>query len=253
MNTKSLLTKAALTAGAVGILAGAGATAASAATTPAYHGHSSTVTAVTRLINRNDGGGGPNPWAYDTMTRTLAVTSLGKVTITPAMVTANSALAPYLGQVMYQYDATLHDVGTFKDIPGQLTPNQGGRYLGDVLKPTQVSGPMSGYGDFGLFYSTAKVNSPRTFANEGVPIRLKNGQNTAYPSYTWPELAFPAGTSFVGVNEFDFGYVYQVPATVRTVVIHGVKHVIRTRAQNWADTAANGDGQLQHDGNITGR
>jgi hypothetical protein len=204
------------------------------------------VTAETLLINRPDGGGGPNPWAWDTMERTLTIQSLGKVLITSAMASANPELTPFGGQVMYQYDATLQDKGTFKDIPGQLTPNQGGHDAGKVLKPTQVTGTVTGTGDFGVFYSTKKVNSDRDYANLGVPIRQRGDVD---PSYTWPELAFPSGTQFVGVNEFNFYYSYTVPAF--TVTIHGVKHTVK--AQHWVDSAANGDGQLQGDGNITGR
>lgn len=234
---KSLLTKALLSAGAFAVLAGSAGTAVASAAT-----HPAPTTAVTKITSRYDSGGNGN-WATDNFTRTLALTYLGK-SKDPA-----HATAPYM------YSATLTDSnGSFKDIPFAYTPNQGGRDLGKVLKPTQVGGPMSGFGDFGLFYSSAKANNPHVFANEGVPVRLRGvTQNGEYPSSTWPELAFPAGTTFNGLNESWWGYTYQVPATTHTVVINGVKHVIKTKAENWADTAWNGDGQLAPaDGNITG-
>jgi hypothetical protein len=248
----SILQRAAVLAGAAGLLATLGAASASAAVTP-DHGHGQPVTAVTKIIARNDSGGN-GTWAYDgtranPMVRTLTINPLGVVT--PAMVTANPALAPVLGY--HIYNASLADKGGFLDIPGAYTPNQGGRDLGKVLKPVQVAGTFTGFGDFGVFYASSKVNSPHSYANLGVPIQLRGAQNLADPSSTWPELAFPAGTTFVGLTEFDWGYTYTVPGTVRTVVIHGVKHVIHGKAQTWADTAANGDGQLRGDGNITGR
>ena len=92
----------------------------------------------------------------------------------------------------YMYYATISDTGTFRDMPGALTPNQGGHNAGKHLRPGQVSGPMSGFGQWGVFYASAK-------AHKGLaPSVLKGKVNDAYPSSTWPELAFPAGTTFAG-------------------------------------------------------
>ena len=207
-----------------------GTVAANAAT---LHG-SAPVTATTKIINRPDSGGAGN-WAYDTMTRTATWTYLGK---------AGPAATPY------QYQVTLRDAGTFKDIPGAYTPNQGGRYAGTILKPAQVSGTITGTATAGVFDASAKVNSPRTFANLGVPIRLSGAtQNGRYPTGTWAEDAFPAGTVFAGVSLLDWGWDYAVPAV--TVTVHGVRHTVK--AQDWSDTAGNGGGQLRGDGQITGR
>ena len=54
------------------------------------------------------------------------------------MVAANPALTPYVG--MYQYNAQVHDKGTFKDMPGAFTPNQD--RARQHLRPVQVSGPV---------------------------------------------------------------------------------------------------------------
>jgi hypothetical protein len=246
MNTRTLVTRAAVVAAAAGILGGAAATSASAAVTPASRG---TVTSVTHIHNRYDSGGNGN-WAYDTFSRTLTVSYLGKVT--PAQIAADPALAA----TPYEFNAQVSDTGTFKDIPGAFTPNQGGRNLGRVLKPGQVTGTMTGYGQWSVFYASAKDA-------RGLAPRQLNGTalNALYPSATWPELAFPAGTAFSGVNEASYGYDYTVPAATVTRItykwVNGhkvpVKHVRVLRAQHWSDTALNGDGQLQHDGNITGR
>jgi hypothetical protein len=242
MNTKSLFTKAVLTAGAIGVLAGAGATAASAATTPAHQGRP--VTAVTQIIQRYDGGGKGN-WAYDgtkasPMVRTLTLNYLGKST-DPAM-----AATPYM------YNALITDKGTFKDIPGAFTPNQGGRYLNDVLRPNQVSGPVSGYGQFGVFYASQKAH------NGLVPTVLRGTLvNSMYPSSTWPELAFPQGTTFSGVSESVYDYNYSaVPFTHYVVkTVHGKHVIVKVTGfkQHWEDSSFNNDGQLVRDGNILGR
>jgi hypothetical protein len=242
MNTKSLLTKAVLTAGAIGVLAGAGATAASAATTPAVRGE---ITAVTHISHRYDGGGAGN-WAVDKFSRTLHIQYLGK--------SSNPAYA----KTPYMYTATISDSGTFVNLPDQLAPNQGGRYLGEVMKPNQVAGSMTGSGQFSLFYASAKDAKglvPRTLNSFAL------NANPAYASPAWPQLAFPAGTTFSGVNEVGFGYYYHVPALTVTHVtykwVHGkkvaVKHVRVLKAQNWADTAWNGAGQAPRDGQILGR
>ncbi len=246
MNTKSLLTKAVLTAGAVSVLAGAGAgagaTAASAATTPAVRGE---ITAVTHISHRFDGGGAGN-WAVDKFSRTLQIQYLGKST------------DPAYAKTPYMYTATISDSGSFVNIPLALAPNQGGNHAGQLMKANQVSGKMTGSGQFGLFYASAKD------ARGLVPSALKSFAVNAYPAYAspvWPELAFPAGTTFVGVNEGGFAYYYDVPALTVTHITYkwvdgkkvAVKHVHILKAQNWADTAWNGDGQAPRDGQILGR
>lgn len=236
---RSLLTKAVLTAGAIGVLASAGATAASAATTPAR----GTITAVTQISHSYDNGGGGSHWAVDQFKRTLVLTYLGR--------SADPAHP-------YAYSATIIDKGTFTDLPGQLTPNQGGHSHGKVLKPVQVAGSINGYGQFGVFDASAKA------AKGLVPHALRTfalNANAAYASPTWPERAFAPGTTFTGVNEAAYGYDYNVPAVTVTHITYkwvnghkvAVKHVKVLPAQDWKDTAFNGDGQLRFDGNITGR
>lgn len=204
------------------------------------------VTSVTKITNREDGGGG-GVWAKDNFTRTLTVNYLGKVSA------AELAANPALASTPYKYNALIKDTnGTFRDIPGALTPDQGGRDAGHHLRSVQVSGPMSGFGQFGVFYSSARAH------NGLVPTALRGtALNELYPSSTWPELAFPAGTTFSGVNEAVYDYNYQaVPFTKYVVKIVNGKRVIVTEhgfRQHWEDSSWNGDGQIPRgDGNITG-
>jgi hypothetical protein len=231
MQNRIIITAATIAA-ITGVGLGAVATSASAAT------HAKPVISHTRIINRLDGGGN-GPWANDTFNRTLTVNYLGK-SIDPA-----HADAPYM------YNAQISDAGSFRDLPGAFTPNQGGHNLGKHLKPVQVSGPMSGYGQFGMFYASNKAH------NGLVPTSLRgNLVNSLYPSSTWPELAFPAGTTFVGVNEAVYDYNYQAVPSTKYVVntVNGKRVIVTVHGfkQHWEDSAFNGDGQLQRDGNITG-
>lgn len=223
--TKRNAARAAALALTVASLGTVAATAASASTT---HG---TVSATTKIVTRFDGGGGGN-WAYDgtraaPMTRTVTLTLLGR---------GGPAGTPD------QYMATVTDKGGFQTIPGALAPNQGGHYAGQVMRPTQETGKMSGFAEY-TFDASARANSPRTFANLGVPIALHGTtQNGLYPTSTWPENAFPAGTTFAGLNLYDWGWTYTVPASTSGGHVH--------RAQTWNDTLGNGGGQYRADGQI---
>ena len=85
-----------------------------------------------------------------------------------------------------------------------------------------------------------------------MPSRIPSRDNSAYPSVTWPELAFPAGTVFsqnmaTGADETAFAYYYAYSFKTH----HG--KAVRMHTQKWADTAWNGAGQIKRDGNISGR
>ena len=172
MNTKSILTRTAVLAGSAGLLASLGAVGASAASASTHRNQ--TLTATTKIVNRYDGGGN-GYWAYDSFGRVLNLQYLGKVT--PAMIAADPALA----STPYMYTATLTDKGTFKDIPGAFTPNQGGRDAGRTLRPTQVKGTMSGYGDFAVFYASQKAAGYRGDAYTVPPALRGPAQEPALP------------------------------------------------------------------------
>ena len=228
---------------AAAFVASAGATAASAATAPQHvRGE---ITATTHIANRFDNGGGGR-WAVDKFDRTLVINYLGKST-DPA-----HAAAPL------EFTASISDAGTFVNLPGQLTPNQGGHNAGKVMRPNQVTGKLTGYGQFGVFYASAKPSRAL------VPHALRTfalNANPAFASPNWPALAFAPGVTVTGLNEAAYGYDYNVPAKTVTTYTYkwvnghkvAVKHVRVLKAQDWKDTAFNGDGQLQRDGNITGR
>ena len=207
---------------------------ASAATHPV-------LSSTTQITSRNDNGGG-GVWAHDTMTRTLNLTYLGKVTAKD--IKAN----PALKDTPFMYSAQITDKGKFLDIPGKHTPNQGGKNHGKRLRPVQVSGPMSGVGQFNLFYASAKAH------NGLVPSALKGAKlNSKYPSATWPELSFPAGTTFADVNEAFYDYTYQAVPVFQVKTVNGKKvTVIVSYKQKWEDASFNGDGQAPRAGNILG-
>jgi len=223
-------------AAAIGGLAVTTAGAASASTTARQ---AKPVEAITKIVNRTDNGGGGGPWAYDNFARDLKVYYLGKSS------DSAHATAPFM------YWAQVSDTGTFRDMPGALTPNQGGHNAGRVLRPGQVTGPMTGGGQWGLFYASAKAH------NGLAPTVLKGVKlNALYPSSTWPELAFPVGTTFVGLAESWYDYNYQAVPFTKYVVktINGKQVIVKVTGfrQHWEDAAFNGDGQLPRDGNILG-
>ena len=215
------LTRAAIVAAAAGMAGGIAASSASASTTPHARGE---ITAVTHISHRYDNGGGGR-WAVDRFDRTLVVSYLGTST------------DPALAATPYEYSATIADAGTFVNLPGQLTPNQGGHNAGRVMQPNQVAGTMTGGGQFGVFYASAKD------ARGLVPSRLGSftlNANPAYASPVWPELAFPAGTTFAGLNESWYAYDYNVPA--KTVVTITYKLGERPQSRSQAHPRAEGPG-----------
>ena len=204
------------------------ATAASASPHPAPH--SQRLTAVTRMVGRDDSGGNGN-WAKDYFERTLTITQEpGTVPLADCSPTATTC---------YAFTASLSDWGFFRTIPGAYTPNQGGTDAGAVIKGT-VYGNMHGSGDFATFYATAL---PSAHLVPHVNVGNSN------PSYLWPELAFAPGTTITGLNEDPWGYYY----SARVLVRHGWWHR-RYEIQRWADTSvpANDDGQGATAGNISG-
>jgi hypothetical protein len=79
-------------------------------------------------------------------------------------------------------------------------------------------------------------------------LSQEGAASSSYPSSTWPELAFPQGTQFVGVSESGYGYDYHAAPVTKTVNGHKVVQF----KQHCGDTALNGDGQLSRDRNIFG-
>jgi hypothetical protein len=175
-------------------------TAGTASASPTY-------TATTALTNRPDSGNGTNPdgtnnWAIDTLTRKAVLIDQG--------VDPNNS-----GEEMYSLALT--DTGKFVTDAGASNPNgtnpstpiEGGGTLG---------GTVMGYG-----YFTFEVPTTATPDPSGVPSSM-NGDNgsgtcttTSCPSYEWPELFFPAGTTitYTGTDgdENVFSYTYKTSTT----------------------------------------
>jgi hypothetical protein len=161
----------------------------------------------------------------------------------PTAGTVNVGGTAYTVTACNAYTAALKDNGTFTTIPLAYTPNQGPGDTGLKLPARPVNGQMNGYGTFTTFYATAAPDASL------VPGHVTG---SADPSSTWPELFFPAGTTF-GVTEATWGYHYS--AQVKTTVCrHHRQCTSQTTVQHqhWADTYSNGAGQLPADGNITG-
>lgn len=191
------------------------AASAAAASTQSHHHDSRTVTAVTHLVHRGDGGGSGDTWAYDSFTRTAKVTFRGVAPVTDCLTVSGNC---------YAFTASMSDQGSFETIAGQQSPNFGSHP--GVLINREVRGELHGYGLFTTFYATAMPKASR------VPGHV---YGDGYHSYLWPELFFPSSATVNGVNESDYGYYYHAP-----------------HHQSWVDGSFNGDGQLAGDGNISG-
>lgn len=169
--------------------------------------------ARTSVTDRPDGGNGtPDPyWADDTFTRTLTITRTGG------------------SQGDYSYTAVVSDTGTFRTIKGELTPNQGGSYVGKRITKA-VAGQMEGYEDFTFTASSLPSSSP----NLGVVTSENDyGSIPADSTSTWYELAFPSTDTFGGG---DTGWSWSYTAG----------------HQHWVDALSNGYGDEPQDGNISG-
>jgi hypothetical protein len=196
---------------AVGIMA----VGASASTVPNYRHHGS-VTAVTRIVNRDARGNGGN-WAKDRFTRTVTIRGGSSVLPSKCGVITGSC---------YAYTAALGDTGSFRTISGAHTPNQ---VVAGLKLKSVVSGSMNGSAQFATFYATAKPNA-------NLVPRFLSGD--ADPTSTWPELFFPAGTKFAGVTIAPWSRSYRASTSC------GYQH--------WTDASFNGRGNLAGDGNVVG-
>lgn len=198
---------------------GAGAAAVAAVTVlgisgGAAHAAPSTVTAHTQVSNRPDGGNG-GTWAYDDFTRTL--------TVTVAAVQNPADTAAHLTD----YAAQVTDYGQFNAIVGTLTPDQ-------AVPGAKITGSVRGAMHGSISYT---VTAPSADTLTGT-VPAAEDDNFGAPATTtsaWPKLAFasPAGVTVTENSDWTWTYT--------------------TRCEAWTDSAANGDGNLLADGNITGK
>jgi hypothetical protein len=174
-----------------------------------------TITASTHVSNAPDSGNNGN-WAYDDYTRVLTV-----------KVDPDQSGAP-AGDTVYL--ASISDHGQFHAILGAFTPNQ----AVPGLKITHsVSGSMNGS-------ATYVVTAPAadTLTAAGIPATVDDnfaGGTGNQTTGNWPKLAFTDPATVTATLDNDWTWTY-------------------TRAcEAWTDAAANGDGNLAGDGNITGK
>jgi hypothetical protein len=197
------------------IIAGTAAVAFTASAADAAPG----VTAVTHIRNAPDSGNN-GTWAYDNYARTLRITLDSPQP--PTGVPAGD----------FAYSATVTDRGTFSAIVGAYTPNQ-------VVPGVKIAHSVSGSDDGGASYV---VYAPKTDALTGnVPGALNLDFAAATGDQTttnWPAQAFASATGVV-VTYAHGG--------------DGWSWTYRTACQAWTDSGFNGDGNLAHDGNITGK
>jgi hypothetical protein len=177
-----------------------------------------TVTAVTHVVNRPDGGNGGN-WAYDNLKRTLTVT-----------VAATQKPADTLAGLT-DYTATVTDEGGFSTIGGAPTPNQ--FVPGTQILHNGVKGSING----GISYT---VTAPSGDTLTGtVPVYENDNFSTTGAGFTstgnWPKLAFASQTGVTVAEGNDWSWKYA------------------TACESWTDSAVNGDGNTANDGNITGK
>jgi hypothetical protein len=177
------------------------------------------VTAVTHVTNAADSGNNGN-WAYDNYTRTLRITlDSSQPTGTPS------------GDLAYT--ATVTDRGTSSAIVGAYTPNQ-------VVPGTKIAHSVSASMNGGASYA---IVAPQTDALTGhVPGALNLHFGTATGDQTtsdWPEQAFASPSGVVSVAYTHGG--------------NGWSWTYKTACEAWTDSGTNGDGNLAHDGNITGK
>jgi hypothetical protein len=130
--------------------------------------------------------------------------------------------------VCFFFTFTLRDTGSFTTVDGKASPNGSSS---DTVHGTNT-GTMNGVANGELYASSANISA----AN--VATAVTGSQHSATLNTTdWAEQAFPAGTTFAGVNltAYDFQYV------------------LTSTCEAWNDQITPGDdGQGAADGNITG-
>jgi hypothetical protein len=178
------------------------------------HAAPTTVTAVTHISDRPDGGNG-GTWAYDTFDRTLTVT----VAADQSGAAPNTTL----------YNATVADSGTFSAVQGALTPNQA---TAGLKISRAVDGTMTG----GITYT---IVAPSTDTLTGtVPAAEDDLFSTASNGFVstgdWPKQAFATAVGVTVTEASTWSWTY------------------KTACEQWVDAASNNDGNNAADGNIHG-
>jgi hypothetical protein len=176
-----------------------------------------TASAQTDITNDQDSGNHGN-WAVDTITRQITVTRHGQVAVSHCGGTATNGIT-----TCWYYTALMTDTGSFTTDSGASSPQAGAAING------VVSGTISGGSSYEFYASGGAPDGTL------VPATL-DASSSGTNSGDWPERFFPAGTSFGGMNEINWSYTYNAPATCET----------------WTDAFDNSGGSLAADGDIAG-
>ncbi|HEV2451416.1 MAG TPA: hypothetical protein VGS62_05775 [Streptosporangiaceae bacterium] len=216
------------------------ASAAQATTPPA------TVTAVTAISHRPDGGVNGS-WAQDNFTRTVTVHRGGTVSLSncPGSTTGKC----------YSWTFVITDKGTFTTEPAGGPPIYNGSAPRTGTLDLQVTGTMAGGTATGAFFtdqqaapcavSGTKCVSTSVPATEDDHDSLPSGEST---TTNWVEQFFPAGSVFNsaansgGPDLGDWSWTY--------TLAFGKDSQCPNDAYRWVDSALNGGGSLNTDGNI---
>ena len=209
---KRIIIGAAIAAAATGLTTGVAN--ASTSLQPWYPPPPATI-AVTHISNIGTVPGNGGNWASDTLVRRATVAG------------GNPVAPSYCGETTgwcFSYTAVVRDTGSFTAIRGALAPNQ---WVKGKRIRSAVSGSVSGIAQY-TFYATTQPHSglvPKYYLNNTLPT-------------LWPELFFPAGTTFVGVTGTPFTVSYGAWTACGY--------------QRWTESSYNGYGNLPGDGNIVG-
>lgn len=204
--------------GATGKAGAAGKTGAQGPAGPAGTSYEPVTASAQTDIGKDADSGNHGNWAVDTLTRQITVTRHGQAAVSDCGGTAANGIT-----TCWYYTAIMTDTGSFTTDPGADSPQAGAAINGIV------SGTISGGSSYEFYASGGSPDAAL------VPATL-DASSSGTSSGTWPERFFPASTSFGGMNEINWSYTYNAPATCET----------------WADTFSNSGGSLAADGDIAG-
>jgi hypothetical protein len=176
-----------------------------------------TASAQTDVTNDADSGNHGN-WAVDTLTRQMTVTRHGAAPAADCGGTSTNGVTS-----CWLYTALMTDEGSFTTDSGAKSPNAG------VTINGVLTGSITGGSSYEFYASSGTPNSAL------VPATL-DATSGGTNSSNWPERFFPSTVAFGGMNEINWDYTYDAPATCET----------------WTDAFNNSGGSSSAAGDITG-
>jgi hypothetical protein len=210
--------------GAAGAKGATGATGAAGATGPQGPAGPSgasyqpvTASAQTDITNDADSGNNGD-WAVDTLTRQMTVTRHAAAPASDCGGTATNGVT-----TCYFYTALMTDEGSFTTDSGAKSPNAG------VTINGVLTGSITGGSSYEFYASSGTPDGTL------VPATL-DATSAGTNSSDWPERFFPSAVVFGGMDEINWSYTYDAPATCET----------------WTDAFNNGGGSSSAAGDITG-